>query len=234
MKRIVAVIFMFGSICGFGQDEVKKESRLSICINYSLNHSYRTLKYTEEYKSFVQAREKGEAPSLGFNTGVSVYYLIMENIELEGGAQFSRQTHQFKDITIAGVNNEPIGHTDLENQYSYLEIPVRANYRILNRKLFVHITCGISANIFIDSRSINHLVYNDGTTEKVIGEDVLGDYNKLIFAIIAGLGVGYKLTDEFELRFEPLFRYSLQPIMDTQINQYNYSFGGQLGLSMKL
>jgi hypothetical protein len=32
------------------------------------------------------------------------------------------------------------------------------------------------------------------------------------------------------MRLEPIFRYSLTPLADAPIKQYNYSIGGQLGI----
>jgi len=41
---------------------------------------------------------------------------------------------------------------------------------------------------------------------------------------------GYDFNNKWSIRLEPIFRYSLTPIEDAPIQQYNYSLGGQLGI----
>jgi len=40
----------------------------------------------------------------------------------------------------------------------------------------------------------------------------------------------YQLNDAWDLKFEPIFRYSLKPIVDAPIKQYNYTLGGQISM----
>ena len=52
--------------------------------------------------------------------------------------------------------------------------------------------------------------------------------------LVGGVGLGYHISEKLNLRVEPLFRYSLAPLAEAPIDQYNYSIGCQIGMNMKL
>ena len=85
------------------QESVNEKSKISIGINFSPNYSYRILKYSDEQQITVDIREQSEEPSYGFNTGIAAQYLITENVEVELGFQFSRQTNVNNDITLVDI-----------------------------------------------------------------------------------------------------------------------------------
>jgi len=236
MRNLIGMILFLSSLVGFGQELVEKENRISIGVNFSPNYSFRTLKYSDELNFSFESRDDFEEASFGFNTGVQIMYKLKSKLELESGAQFSRQTHKFVNVPIIGGENhsEYMGTADSQNQYHYLEIPLKMNYRFIDRKFFVHATLGMSVNIFIDSRTKNWFEYNDGSSEVVFGEPAIFNENKIIFATMGGIMAGYNLNEKWSLRIEPLFRYSLTPIANAPIEQFNYSIGGQIGLVMNL
>jgi hypothetical protein len=88
--------------------------------------------------------------------------------------------------------------------------------------------------MFLDNRVKNNLTYNDGRKEKVVNKSHIDNINNVIIGLIIGLGFDYDLSKKFNLRFEPLFRYSLRPVAEGPVEQFNYSIGGQFGFLMKL
>lgn len=236
MRRLIILSLLFVPLFGMAQESVTKDEKFSIGVNFSPNYSYRTLHYQEEMQPFVDARERDEYPSFGFNTGISARYIFIKNFELELGVQFSRQTSIFKNVMIISgtMASTLIGVSDCQYRYHYLEFPFRVNYRFLNRKLFGYITAGVSMNRFLNTSAKSWITFNNGETDVVIGETSINNVNKSIFAVLGGLGIGYNISEKLNVRFEVLYRHSLTPLANAPIKQYNYSMGCQMGVNIKL
>lgn len=235
MKVLISVLIVFSSILSFGQDPVVEQHRFSAGLNFSPNYSYRVLKYRSELQYFVDTREESEHASFGFNTGLTAQYNMGALLELELGLQYSRQTNIFKNVpAYDDLSFTSVGLVDYQCRYYYLEIPVRLNYRVLNKKVFWYVTGGVSLNIFLKDKTKYWLTYNGGLKEVNTVENATVDPNSLVYAVIGGVGAGYNITEKFNLRLEPLFRYSLTPLEEAPIDQHNYSVGTQLSLNIKL
>lgn len=226
---------LFAPFISNAQDSTSKKSRLSIGANFSPNYSYRTLKSPSSSQWIVDLREKTEQAAFGFNTGLSIQYLLTKRLEIELGIQFSQQTHAFKDIEIFDINGGPsLGTADNRYIYQYLEIPLRVNYRIVNKKFFSYITAGISLNLLLNDKTKAWARFNNGDTKFSNTKTSIRDFNKTIIGLIGGVGAGYHINKKLSLRLEPLFRYSLIPLAEAPIEQYNYSIGCQVGVNLKL
>ena len=235
MKELIIISILIAPLFGMAQESVSEEGKFSIGVNFSPNFCYRTLNYLDESQTFVDTREELEHPSFGFNAGISARYIFITNLEVELGVQFSRQTHMFKNIPISdGMGNTSLGLADNQLRYHYLELPLRVNYRFLNRKVFCYVTAGVSMNLFLNDKSKIWLTYNTGETDVVTSESSIYDFNKTALAVLGGLGIGYHISEKLNVRLEPLFRYSLTPLAEAPINQYNYSIGCQIGMNIKL
>ena len=235
MKELIIISILFAPILSIAQESVNKESKFSVGVNFSPNYSYRTLKYPDNLQSFVDDRERSEHPSFGFNTGIAVQYLLMKKFEVELCIQFSRQTHMLKEVTVVGtMGNVSMGLADVQLRYHYIEIPILVNYRIVNQKFFGYISAGVSINQFLNDESKAWLTYSNGDNEVVHSESGILDFNKTVVGLVGGVGLGYHISEKLNLRVEPLFRYSLAPLAEAPIDQYNYSIGCQIGMNVKL
>lgn len=180
------------------------------------------------------SRGRYEQASFGFNAGIAAQYLIVRNFEIELGLQFSRQTHMYKDVRIADPNsNGYLGLSDLEYRHHYIEIPLRVNYRFVNKKLFAYVTAGASVGQYLNNEIKFWLRFDNGEKETSVSEQEDRYFNKTTIGLVGGLGIGYHLNRKLNLRAEPLFRYSLTPLQGAPIKQYNYSIGCQIALNMK-
>lgn len=226
---------LIAPLFGMAQELVSEEDKFSIGVNFSPNYCYRTLNHPDEWQTFVDTREELEHPSFGFNAGIAARCIFFTTIEVELGVQFSRQTHMFKNVPISdAMGITPLGLADNQLRYHYLELPLRVNYWFFNRKVFGYVTAGVSMNQFLNDKSKSWLTFNTGETDVVISESSIYDFNKTAFAILGGLGIGYHISEKLNVRLEPLYRYSLTPLAEAPIDQYNYSIGCQIGVNMKL
>lgn len=234
MRKISCAILLFCFLGGYGQHLSVKESRFSIGLNFSPNFSYRALEYSNESISFVEAREKYEHPSFGFNSGIQFIFKIVNNIEIESGVQFSQQVHKFVEVPLTNIDDENLGIVNTDYKYYYIEVPIKLNYCFNYNQVFVGASIGMSINRFIDDRTKNKIEYIDGTKESVIGKTGIYDFNMTTLATLCGFLVGYNFNEKLNLRVEPLFRYSLTPIAEAPLKQHNYSLGAQIALVMNL
>lgn len=235
MKRLLFKILFLVPIILIGQEKESNERKLSIGLNFSPNYSYRTLSYDEEWEGFVETREEQEHPSFAFNTGIAVHYSVNENVELVANVQFSKQTHSFKEVPIAdAMGGNTGGFADIQLRYYYLEIPFRANYLFLKGKIFGYATAGASLNLFLNDETKSWLTYANGEEETRNSDTGIQDFNKTAIGLIGGLGFGYNLNEKWDVRMEPIFRYSLTPLAEAPIDQFNYSIGCQFGVNMKI
>jgi hypothetical protein len=233
-REILFVLLITTSIAGFGQSDVKWLHKFSVGINFSPNFSFHTMKADEDYQIFLETLKKDEKPGFGFNTGISLVYYLTKHIEIESGLQYSQQTYQLKNITIENLEGDSLGKATGKFHYNYFEIPLKINYHIRIQNPDIYATGGLSLNFFHDYWIKSNLKYNDGHEEKRVTEGQTGNINYAIIAIIAGVGIDYDLGQKFNIRFEPLFRYSFQPVYDTPLKLFNYSIGGQFGFLIKL
>jgi nitrogen regulatory protein PII len=233
--RIILLIFLIAiTIAGFGQNAATRPKKFSIGVNFSPNYSNYIYKADEEVQFIVEEVKEHKKPGFDFNTGISFVYVVYKRIEFETGVQFSRQSLWLKNVIIVDNDLDSLGKSNGALHHYCLGMPLKINYHILDRKLSIYGTGGISLNLYLDSRTVMHLEYNDGRHEKQVSQEQIDQVNHITIALIAGLGFDYDLGNRFTLRFEPLFRYSLQPLADAPIKWFNYSIGGQFGVLMKL
>lgn len=237
MKKLILCLILIIPIISIAQETENKTNRLSFGLNFSPNYSYRTLSYDDDNQSIssiIDLRTEDEYPSFGFNTGLAVQYLLSNKLELELGFQFSRQAHIIKNIAYKDAIDEPVGVADFNYRYHYLEMPIRLNYLLTYNKFFSYLSGGFSVNQFLNDKSKLEISYYDWSSETKDVNSGIVDFTKTGLSVLAGVGVGYHVNEKLNVRAEPLFRYSLTPLADTPIKQYNYSIGCQIGLFMKL
>ncbi|MFA7273859.1 MAG: outer membrane beta-barrel protein [Crocinitomicaceae bacterium] len=232
-KTIVLLAILLPLLCA-AQDSLVKKSKFSFGVNFSPNYSSNTLNYDKQWQPYVDAVQQNEKPAFGFNTGLSARYHVLDKLELELGVQYARQTRSFKSIALTDMNGQPLGKVDFQNRFNYLEIPVRVNYLLIKNKFFGYITAGASLNVFLNDQAKSWLTFDSGYKEVQTAPTGYLFINKSTISLIGGFGIGYHLSDKLNIRFEPLFRYSLTPVAEAPIKQHNYSVGGQVGINFQL
>jgi hypothetical protein len=218
----------------FAQESEPKERLFSVGLTYSPNYSYRHLSYGSESESLVKWRERYEEPSFGFNAGIAAQYRFGKRFEVVLGVQYSEQGSAFREIELISIEGTQLGSYDSEFVFSYIEVPLRANYHVLDRKVFAYVTLGASANFFQSDEVQSTVTWNDGDTEESTSATDIVNFNQIAYALIGGFGVGTSLHERWEIRLEPIFRYSITPVADAPIDQHNYSIGGQFGVYFKI
>lgn len=222
MKILTTLTFLIYSVVSFGQVEgVDSDKRVFLGLAFSPDYSYRTI----SSEMNVDLWNAAEEPKFGFTTGLVALFKFNPRFALETGLQFSDKGHKIQS-TIR--NSEPWPPNPLQKSnnifhYQYLDIPVKANYFILTKKLKIFVSAGISANIFLNNKTTIINEYDDGSTEtESVSEP---DLKALNVAAMVGVGMDYAIANRLHLRVEPIFRHSVTNTLDAPISRYPYSLG---------
>lgn len=115
----------------------------------------------------------------------------------------------------------------LNQSIAYLEVPLEMKYALVNKKIGVNMIGGISTLFLQD----NEISIEAGDFETPIGE--ASNLNDVSFSGNIGLGVDYKISDQFEINLEPIFKYQFNAFNDNANNFKPYYFGVYTGVSIK-
>lgn len=105
-------------------------------------------------------------------------------------------------------NNLPLSglQSDLKQEFGYIEIPVLAVYKIIDRKFNVGVTGGISTNILTGNKAI---LYENG--QSVNGGET-ANLRDVIYSGAVGLELGYDLGNRITFTVEPRIKHFLNSL----------------------
>lgn len=232
---LVLILVFIVQLSGFSQtNEQTSTNRLTLGLNFSPDYCYRTLVSTPSKNFIAHYRDSVESPKFGYTTGLSLLYKFNKRFTFESGLQFSDKGERIKkhDILVDSRWGFPAKEAYVFH-YQYIDIPLKANVYLLNKKLKAFVSIGFSVNIFLRDRVYSYLEYSDGTIDETALNGVY-DYSLINIAAIGGLGIDYQIKEKINLRFEPIYRRSINPIIDAPIKGYLYSLGANVGVFYKL
>ncbi|REE01226.1 hypothetical protein [Marinoscillum furvescens] len=174
----------------------------------------------------------GETVSFGVNFGVK----LSDRWVLESGLQYARaeattvtniaiQTSAYQEVipaTSQVQSVEKVNSTlrrdkvveyeyrdiDLNNQFEFAAVPVKAGYRLLDDRLSLELNAGVIANVYLG----NKLSGSDDVASITIGPGNESPYRDLSFSGLAGVEMGYQLFRNFDVVVEPNYRRALSPL----------------------
>jgi hypothetical protein len=240
MKKLTFLILVFITNFVFAVDE-KKASKIQIGIVLTPNLSYRSLFSNNiNFTSIIEGRNGYEIPKLGYNIGCNLIYNINTKISLESGLQFANKAYKQKLATYQiGSQYDPltgqynslstINYKQTYNYYS-LDIPLRVNYEIGEKKLKKIFTAGASVNILL----YNSTVTKQFSPEKKTSRSSSDIINPINFSPEIGFGLDYELSKKTNIRIIPNFSYGIIKIVDAPIAEHLWQFGCQLSYFKKL
>ena len=158
-----------------------------------------------------------------FNNGgiINIYQLAgLTPVELgAGGNPINPEATEFF------INNTVV---TLEQNISYIDIPLDYKYKLINKRVGLSINPGI--NVFLLTDNEIFAISEDGQKLKVGRERTLND---LSFGLNLGLSGHYNFTKNWRLDVEPAFKYQINPYSTSLGNFKPYYFGLQFGMTYK-
>lgn len=116
----------------------------------------------------------------------------------------------------------------IEQNISYVEVPVDYQYRFLNKRVSMSFNTGLSLFVLTNNRVF--ATADSGQSIFIGRETSLKD---LSLAFNLGLGTYYNFSKNWRFDLEPAFKYQLNPYSDNIGNFRPYYFGLQFGMSYK-
>lgn len=234
LKQFALFLALF-PLVSFGQSaDSSRVKWFGIGFNFSPDYSYRILEPTAQVKWIADFRDTLEIPKFGYTTGLNFLFRVSRNLTFETGLQYSNKGEKTKQHQLLVINpnlpKEPgsMAEASFVYSYYYLDIPIKANFFLINKKFKLFLSGGISNNLFISSTSRYTITFSPGnpltSTVKTNTK-----YSTVNLAVLAGLGVEHHLNSRCSIRLEPIYGRSLRSIIDAPIKSYLYSAGMNFG-----
>jgi hypothetical protein len=212
-----------------------RSDKFQLGLLYSPELSYRTLKADAEYAWLKEAQDRMDIPRYGFSAGVYFGYRLSTRLALEIQALYSDKGSKIKENFMENhhlqdywekvpYQNHMIYH------YNYLDIPVKLNYCLTSGKVKFYLAAGMSLNAFLNQKKKTYILYEDGSSKTFRTASTRG-LEKMNFAILAGFGIGYQLSEGYQFKFEPVFKHSINSIVNAPVRNYLCSAGMQIGIA---
>lgn len=116
----------------------------------------------------------------------------------------------------------------IQQNFSYLELPVILRYKLIDKAIDVNMTGGLSYNMLVGNSVftvVDGTKYSFGETKGL---------NSFMVSSSLGMGMEYSFSEKLSINLEPTFRYYLNPFSGTSSSAIHpYSFGIFSGLSYK-
>lgn len=203
---LLCLIFLSGS-------NIFAQSRFAYSINssYLFNNRIITKSESDLYKDYRNSKEKF---LIGFNLEALIYYKINEKIDFETGVGYVKNGYEVKEERIIdpGFTSTTSGFYSDLYRYSFRNfyIPLHLTYHT-NQKLNLNIDLGPSL-LFPVSKNVEWILRKKDSKsngQKKIVTGNVSDINKVNISLDFGLGLGYKLSDKFNIIIQPKVSFNM-------------------------
>jgi hypothetical protein len=134
------------------------------------------------------------------------------------------------EYTVGNLAARPadLSQKDIEQSFEFIEVPFLAKYKIINRKINLHLLGGMST----------HVLVNNKTTLSTESDGVIhgktADVETMNYSSSVGFGVVYNLHKNILFSVEPTFKYYLNSFNSSDVVKLHpYAFGLYSGISFK-
>jgi len=233
MKNLAIFILTVFVFSAYGQgNSTSGFKKIQVGINISPDLCFRILKNNDGSSSsenIVHFRDSIETIKMGYTTGLNVCFNLNKTIGLETGIQYSDKGYQTIVTEFVSIQPDPNIPEKVRFIYHfhYIDIPLKANFTLGNKKVRFLTSIGIVSNIFIKETQTEILYFTDRKEKE---KDPTGyEYNKINLSAAISAGIDYKINSRMNLRIEPIFRYGILKINDTPVTGYLWNAGLNIG-----
>jgi hypothetical protein len=118
------------------------------------------------------------------------------------------------------------GGNELKQDIQFIEIPVQATYKLIDTKLNVGLTGGISTNILVGNKAI----LSENGERISTGETA--NMRSIVYSGAVGVEVGYEITNRITLTVEPRLKHFVNSLSSNKsVNYKPYQMGIVTGIS---
>lgn len=134
------------------------------------------------------------------------------------------------EYTVGNLAARPadLSQKDIEQSFDFIEVPFLAKYKLINRKLNVHLLGGMSTHVLVGNKT----TLRTGNNEVVHGKTA--DVQTMNYSSSVGFGVVYNLRKNLMFSVEPTFKYYLNSFNSSDaVKLHPYALGLYSGFSFK-
>ncbi len=242
MKRLLLFTILFFSFSLYGQETIKtKDKRFFIGVIFSPDYSYRNLTKKgnslsdNQWNEIKNYMDSIEISKFGYTSGINFLYQFNTRWSAETGIQYSNKGYQISSILTSSIEYpEDRNLANILYSYNYIDIPFKANYSFINKRINLFVSIGAILNININS-TIKYIPDIPTPQFKTHTKDNNYPYNKINISPTIGFGLNYKINDRMKLSIEPAFRYGILNIDNSSYSTMHLwstglNFGYYVGL----
>lgn len=241
MRILLFILALNTTLIGQNQDSLKFK-KWAVGLSFSPDYCFR-IKQATTYTNNMSEHAK-----LYPNCGLNIQHSIGKKLGLELSILYSRKgekitTDNYAWQTPGGTYDPAIPNSgqgsyitnnkkEITYMYHYLEMPLKLNWYVINKKFKLYASAGFSSNIFLNKKTI---VWNVAPSGDLISSQVYYDKNedKINFALISAIAISYDISSRLFIKLEPNYRQFIRPINDAPVSGYFYSIGCNTGLSYR-
>jgi opacity protein-like surface antigen len=239
--RILILLFIFSISSLFaGTPDSLKTRKWAIGLTYSPDYCYRVSYIKNGDVPTTSITEKGK---LGFTAGANILYRLLDRVGIEFGLLYSTKGQKIATPSVSwqtpGSNNSQSTYVTSPEKlttytYKYLEIPLKINVYLINKRLKVYPSIGCSANIFMGKKTHTHYKSDEGLKNETSNAFESKNIPSAEFGLLVGLGLSYNINKKIFVKLEPSYRTFVRPIIDGAISGTFYSVGANAGVYFNL
>jgi len=205
-----------------------------ISISYGINLAYQISEKIKIRSGISKVDLSYNTNDIAFTAAVNPTALSSINYSDGNVPNFrieNRTVRQFSNLTAsaefnrASLASPTAGY--LNQKLGFIEVPLEIEYVIIDKKIGLNIIGG-GSTLFLNNNMIS-LNSSDFSTN--LGE--ANNLNNISFTTNLGVGLDYNISPQFQLNFEPIFKYQLNTFTKTTGSVNPYYFGVYSGFSFK-
>ena len=230
ISPMVAPVY-YNSFGGSGIDAEFTNNKKSgdINLSYGVQVSYAVNKRLT-LRSGINKVDLGyKTQQVSFSPSIQASSISSINYNDNAGLIQVSSTNKNSFASVAEFDNTTVSSSNaLLQQLGYIEVPIEAEYALINKKIGVQVIGGVST-LFLNDNSISLDEGNNVFSQ--LGES--NSLNSTSFSTNVGLGFDYKFTDRIQFNLEPMFKYQLNAYTKSVSDFKPYYLGLYTGVSVK-
>lgn len=163
----------------------------------------------------------------GFTASNSTGVIIAPSAEIYPQSSL---TVDHAEYTVGNLAARPadLSQKDIEQSFDFIEVPFLAKYKIIDRKINLHLLGGMSTHVLVGNKT----TLRTGNDEVIHGKTA--DVQTMNYSSSVGFGVVYYLRKNLMFSVEPTFKYYLNSFNSSDaVKLHPYALGLYSGFSFK-
>jgi hypothetical protein len=236
MKKTLYLFLFLASYSLSAQDSTNTNFKhWAVGFTVSPDYCYRTLTSDGSVgsASVISLRNGSEQAQYGITSGFNVCYFFKKHFLIETGINYSDKSYSTKDFSDFIYSGPPDPSIPSKIKYIYdynfIDIPLKINVILGKKKLRFIASAGVVSNILLFKKEIQIAEYSDVTSITSYPTPKT-DLNFQGLTALISMGTDISLGKNFNLRIEPVCRYSLALFQTSPVKEHLWSAGLNMGL----